>query len=91
MSEIPGAGSRDGQRLDDFGPLALPFPDLPRMELEKLLGDVAARAQDVLVTQGRLRALLRAHAMVAGELSLQAVQHPSRLGDPVRDVPDASR
>ncbi|MEU7785570.1 GAF domain-containing protein [Amycolatopsis sp. NPDC049159] len=76
MSEIPGAGSQDGRRPDDFGPLALPFPDLPRMELEKLLGDVAARAQEVLATQGRLRALLRAHAMVAGELSLQVVlQH----------------
>ncbi|MEV7098600.1 GAF domain-containing protein [Amycolatopsis sp. NPDC051045] len=73
MSEIPGAGPQNGQRLDDFGPLALPFPDLPRSELEKLLGDVAARAQEVLATQGRLRALLRAHAMVAGELSLQAV------------------
>ncbi|VVJ21673.1 Uncharacterised protein [Amycolatopsis camponoti] len=69
-------GARDPQRLDDFGPLTLPFPELPRMELEKLLGDVAARAQDVLATQGRLRALLRAHAMVASELSLQVVlQH----------------
>ncbi|MEU4524717.1 GAF domain-containing protein [Amycolatopsis sp. NPDC024027] len=76
MSRIPGAGFQDGQRLDDFGPLALPFPDLPRMELEKLLGEVAARAQDVLATQGRLRALLRAHAMVASDLSLQVVlQH----------------
>lgn len=67
---------RAGPQLDDFGPPALSFPDLPRLELEKLLGDVAARAQDVLATQGRLRALLHAHAMVAGDLSLQAVlQH----------------
>ncbi|MFG1644122.1 GAF domain-containing protein [Amycolatopsis sp. NPDC049252] len=76
MGKIPASGVQNGQRLDDFGPLALPFPDLPRMELEKLLGDVAARAQDVLATQGRLRALLRAHAMVASDLSLQVVlQH----------------
>ncbi|MET9634303.1 GAF domain-containing protein [Lentzea sp. NPDC006480] len=46
------------------------------MELEKLLGEVSSRAQDVLVTQGRLRHLLHAHAVVASELSLQAVlQH----------------
>ncbi|WP_328457911.1 sensor histidine kinase [Amycolatopsis sp. NBC_00438] len=76
MSEILATGARDSQRLDDFGPLTLPFPELPRLELEKLLGDVAARAQDVLGTQGRLRALLRAHAMVASDLSLQVVlQH----------------
>lgn len=76
MSEIPRAGPQNGQRFDDFGPLALPFPDLPRLELEKLLGEVAARAQDVLATQGRLRTLLRAHAMVASDLSLQTVlQH----------------
>jgi GAF domain-containing protein len=37
---------------------------------------VSARAQDVLVTQGRLRHLLHAQAVVASELSLQAVlQH----------------
>lgn len=58
---------------EQFG---LPFADLPRLELEKLLGDVAARAQDVLATQGRLRDLLHAHAVVASDLSLQAVlQH----------------
>ena len=54
----------------------LAFPDLPRLELDKLLTEVSARAQEVLTTQGRLRALLRAHATVAGELSLPAVlQH----------------
>lgn len=60
----------------DFRELDLPFPDLPRLELDKLLGQLADRAQEVLATQGRLRALLRAHALVASELGLQEVlQH----------------
>jgi GAF domain-containing protein len=61
---------------DTTGSSGLAFADLPRLELEKLLADVATRAQDVLTTQGRLRALLRAHAVVASDLSLPAVlQH----------------
>ena len=44
--------------------------------MSHIFGEVSARAQDVLVTQGRLRHLLRAHAVVASELSLQAMlQH----------------
>ena len=39
---------------------ALTFPDLPRLELDQLLGQVVERAQGVLGTQGRLRGLLRA-------------------------------
>lgn len=58
------------------GRFELPFADVPRMELEKLLDEVATRAQDVLTTQGRLRSLLHAQSMVASELGLQAVlQH----------------
>lgn len=73
MSHTFATAGADDPPLDDF---RLPFADLPRLELEKLLGEVSARAQDVLVTQGRLRHLLRAHAVVASELSLQAVlQH----------------
>ncbi len=49
------------------------FPDVPRLELDQLLMQLMDRADDVLATQGRLRGLLRANALVAGELSLPVV------------------
>ena len=49
------------------------FPDGPRLELDQLLVQLMDRADDVLATQGRLRGLLRASALVAGELSLPVV------------------
>ncbi|QKV80522.1 GAF domain-containing protein [Amycolatopsis sp. Hca4] len=48
----------------------LTFPDLPRMELDQLLGQLVERAQEVMGTQGRLRGLLRANQEVAGDLAL---------------------
>ena len=51
----------------------LSFPDVPRLELDQLLVQLRDRADDVLATQGRLRALLRANALVAGELSVPVV------------------
>jgi GAF domain-containing protein len=73
MSNAFSADSSNGPPQDGF---QLPFADLPRTELEKLLSEVSVRAQEVLATQGRLRHLLHAHAVVASELSLQAVlQH----------------
>src|ERR1700683_3949634 len=51
-------------------PGGLGFPDIPRLELDQLLVQLADRADDVRATQGRLRGLLRANALVAGELSL---------------------
>ncbi len=51
----------------------LGFPDVPRLELDQLLVLLRDRADDVLATQGRLRGLLRANALVAGELSLPVV------------------
>src|SRR3984957_1827452 len=51
----------------------LGFPDAPRLELDQLLVQLRDRADDVLATQGRLRGLLRANALVAGELSLPLV------------------
>ena len=51
----------------------LGFPDVPRLELDQLLVQLRDRADDVLATQGRLRGLLRANALVAGELSLPVV------------------
>jgi signal transduction histidine kinase len=51
----------------------LTFPDLPRMELDQLLGQLVERAQEVMATQGRLRGLLRANQLVIGGLDLPAV------------------
>jgi signal transduction histidine kinase len=51
----------------------LGFTDIPRLELDQLLVQLVDRADDVLATQGRLRGLLRANALIAGELSLPVV------------------
>ncbi len=49
------------------------FPDAPRLELDQLHVQLIDRADDVLASQGRLRGLLRANALVAADLSLPAV------------------
>lgn len=49
------------------------FPDDARGELDKALGDLMSRAQDVLATQGRLRALLRANQAVIEHIDLPVV------------------
>jgi GAF domain-containing protein len=54
-------------------PSALTFPDLPRLELDQLLGQIVERAQEVLGTQDRLRGLLRANEMITGDLALPVV------------------
>ena len=51
----------------------LSFPDLPRLELDELLGQLVERAQEVMGTQGRLRSLLRANRMIGGDLEVPAV------------------
>ena len=66
-AEIPG-GARAADAVSGLG-----FPDIPRLELDQLLVQLIDRADDVLATQGRLRGLLRANALVAGELSLPVV------------------
>jgi signal transduction histidine kinase len=48
----------------------LTFPDAPRVELDRVLGALVNRAREVLTTQGRLRALLRANQAVALQLDL---------------------
>ncbi len=54
----------------------LTFPDLPKMQLEELIGQLTSQAQQVLDTQGRLRSLLKANAIIASDLSLPvALQH----------------
>ncbi|WNV84776.1 GAF domain-containing protein [Umezawaea sp. Da 62-37] len=76
MSETLHTDSARGQPQDQSDAIASPFVDLSRPELEKLLGEASARAAEVLATQGRLRDLLHAHAVVASELDVQAVlQH----------------
>lgn len=51
----------------------LTFPDAPRVELDRRLADLVAAANDVLATQGRLRALLRANQAVVSQLELPSV------------------
>jgi signal transduction histidine kinase len=51
----------------------LTFPDAPRVELDRRLADLVAAANDVLATQGRLRALLRANQAVVAQLELPSV------------------
>jgi hypothetical protein len=67
----PAPGGTDARAADAAGGLG--FPDIPRLELDQLLVQLADRADDVRATQGRLRGLLRANALVAGELSLPVV------------------
>ncbi|MET0725144.1 MAG: GAF domain-containing protein [Leifsonia sp.] len=52
---------------------AITFPDEPRGELDRALTDLVDRARDVLRTQGRLRALVRANQAVVSQLDLPAV------------------
>ena len=63
---------------------ALTFPDLPRLELDQLLGQVVERAQEVLGTQGRLRGLLRATQVITGDLALPVVLH--RIAEAAREL-----
>ncbi|MGI8697493.1 MAG: GAF domain-containing protein [Mycobacteriales bacterium] len=55
---------------DAPGPAALPGP---RLELDELLAQLVARAQDVMAAQTRLRGLLRANRMIVGDLALPVV------------------
>lgn len=62
----------------------LTFPDLPRLELDALLGQLVERAQEVLSTQGRLRGLLRANQMILGDLALPVLLR--RIAEAARDL-----
>ena len=66
LSRRSGTGAADAAD-------GLDFPDMPRQELDELLLQLVDRAGDVLAAQGRLRGLLRANALVAGDLSLPVV------------------
>ncbi|MBW4041504.1 MAG: GAF domain-containing protein [Acidobacteria bacterium] len=51
----------------------LSFPDPPRIELDRRLSDLVDAANQVLATQGRLRALLRANHAISAQLDLDSV------------------
>ncbi len=65
-------------------PVGLTFPDLPRLELDQLLGQLVERAQEVMATQGRLRGLLRANQVVIGDLALPVLLR--RIADAAREL-----
>ena len=69
---LPAAQLPGGVRAPDAA-ARLSFPDVPRLELDQLLVQLVHRADDVLAAQGRLRGLLRANALVVGDLSLPVV------------------
>ncbi|MFF1635303.1 GAF domain-containing protein [Leifsonia sp. NPDC058248] len=52
---------------------AITFPDAPRGELDRALQELVERANDVMKTQGRLRALVRANQAVVSHLDLPTV------------------
>ena len=80
-----GAAGRHDDAAPRHDPVGgLSFPDVPRLELDELLGQLIHRADDVLATQGRLRGLLRANAAVAADLSLPVVLR--RIVDAARDL-----
>ncbi|KRE52518.1 GAF domain-containing protein [Phycicoccus sp. Soil748] len=62
-----------GAGRDGSGPPRLTFPDAPRLALEETLLALTSQAADVLATQGRLRALLRAIAAFSGDLDVHVV------------------
>ena len=64
--------------------VGLTFPDLPRLELDQLLGQLVERAQEVMATQGRLRGLLRANQVVIGDLALPLLLR--RIADAAREL-----
>jgi signal transduction histidine kinase len=64
--------------------LALTFPDVPRLELDQLLGQLVERAQEVLVTQGRLRGLLHANQTILGDLALPVLLR--RIAEAAREL-----
>ncbi|PZF59063.1 hypothetical protein DEI81_14225 [Curtobacterium sp. MCBD17_013] len=67
---VRGASERTGVGQEQD---RLEFPNAPRTALERTIGDLVDRANEVLATQGRLRQLLRANRLVVEELDLPVV------------------
>jgi signal transduction histidine kinase len=57
---------------------------VPRLELDQLLGQLVERAQEVLVTQGRLRGLLHANQTILGDLALPVLLR--RIAEAAREL-----
>ena len=51
------------------------YPDLPRLEMEKLVAELSGRVQGVLNAQARLHGLLRANAAVAAQATPDRGDH----------------
>lgn len=64
------AARRTVSRAPAPAPLSVTFPQVARLELDDLLEQLVARAQEVLSTQGRLRGLLDATRAISADLSL---------------------
>ena len=62
----------------------LGFPDAPRLELDQLLVQLGTALMTCSPPRARLRGLLRANALVAGELSLPLVLR--RSSESARDL-----
>lgn len=62
------AATERGREIPDDEPIT--FPDAPRAELDRTLGELVQQARKVLETQGRLRALVRANRAVVMHLEL---------------------
>lgn len=71
MAENPGSASQAARGSVPRADMV--FPQIARLELDELLTQLIERAQDVLETQGRLRALLSATRAVSEDLSLPLV------------------
>jgi signal transduction histidine kinase len=68
-------------------PALFGFPDGPRSELERTIGELMERAQEVLSTQGRLRSLVRANSLVTANLDLGQVLR--RIAEAAVELVDA--
>jgi len=81
-----GKASQYARDVDAANNTATPltFPDLPRLELDQLLGQLVQRAHEVIATQGRLRGLLRANQLITTDLTLPAVLR--RIVEATRDL-----
>ncbi|WP_426625238.1 GAF domain-containing protein [Leifsonia sp. McL0607] len=69
----PAAPAAAERRHAISGDEPITFPDAPRAELDRALGELVEQARKVLETQGRLRALVRANRAVVSHLELPVV------------------
>ncbi len=73
LAQPPRPVAAPGPKAGADERVALRFPDLPRLELDQLLGQLVDRAHEVMACQGRLRGLLKAVQLIIGDLDLPTV------------------